>query len=173
MRIGTRSLLFGVHQVLIHPWFVAWGWTRLYGWPRDYRLWVAFFVHDLGYWGCSDMDGEVGEAHPTTGAKIMGRLFGVKWFWFTLLHSRFYAKTFWHEPSRLCYADKMAIVLTPWWIYLPLAKLSGELNEYMGHPKYAYEGQKSSNPRVWHREMQQFVERWLSEALNERRDQDA
>jgi hypothetical protein len=24
MRLGTRSLLYGVHQVGIHPWFVAW-----------------------------------------------------------------------------------------------------------------------------------------------------
>ena len=51
MNIGTKSVLFGAHQFLIHPWFVAWGWWTLYGFPWDPRLWVAFVVHDLGYIG--------------------------------------------------------------------------------------------------------------------------
>lgn len=44
MTVGTKSLLFGAHQFLIHPWFVAWGWWTLYGFPFDPRLWAAFFV---------------------------------------------------------------------------------------------------------------------------------
>lgn len=75
MKIGTRSLLFGAHQFLIHPWFVAAAWWRLYSFPFDPRLWVAFFVHDLGYWGKPNMDGPEGEEHPVFGAKIMGRWF--------------------------------------------------------------------------------------------------
>ena len=61
MNVGTRSLLFGVHQFAIHPWFVAAAWWRLYGFPFDPRLWVAFFVHDLGYWGKPNMDGAEGD----------------------------------------------------------------------------------------------------------------
>ncbi len=75
MNIGTKSVLFGAHCFVIHPLFVALAWWRLYGFPFDPRLWVAFFVHDLGYLGKTDMDGEEGEEHPWLGAAIMGRLF--------------------------------------------------------------------------------------------------
>lgn len=75
MKIGTKSVLFGAHQFLLHPLFVAVAWWRLYGFPWDPRLWVAFFVHDLGYWGKPNMDGPEGEEHPWLGARIMGRLF--------------------------------------------------------------------------------------------------
>ena len=60
MNIGIKSVLFGAHQFLIHPWFVAWGWWTLYGFPFDPRLWVAFFVHGLGYIGKPNMDGPEG-----------------------------------------------------------------------------------------------------------------
>jgi hypothetical protein len=73
--VGTRSLLFGVHQVFLHPWFVAAAWWKLNGFPCDLRLWVAFFVHDLGYRGKKDMDGAEGETHVELGAKIMAWLF--------------------------------------------------------------------------------------------------
>lgn len=75
MRIGTKSVLFGAHCFFIHPWFVAWGWYKMYGFPWDPRLWVAFFVHDLGYWGKPNMDGEEGEMHPLFGANVMHYLF--------------------------------------------------------------------------------------------------
>src|SRR3990167_10895950 len=51
LTIGTKSVLFGAHQFLIHPWFVAWAWWKLYGFPFDPRLWVAFYVHDIGCLG--------------------------------------------------------------------------------------------------------------------------
>jgi hypothetical protein len=73
--VGTRSILFGVHCWFIHPWFVAYCWWKLYGFPTDFRLWVAFFVHDLGYWGKKKMDDDEGETHPILGANIMHRLF--------------------------------------------------------------------------------------------------
>ena len=75
MRVGTKSVLFGAHAFWLHPWLVALAWTRLYGFPWDPRLWVAFFVHDLGYWGKPNMDGRPGESHPFWAARLMGRLF--------------------------------------------------------------------------------------------------
>ena len=75
MKVGTKSVIFGVHCFLIHPWFVAMAWWRLYGFPWDPRLWVAFFVHDLGYWGKPNMDGPEGEMHPALGGRIMHFLF--------------------------------------------------------------------------------------------------
>ena len=75
MKTGTKSVLFGAHCFFLHPWFVAAAWTKLYGFPWDPRLWVAFFVHDLGYIGKAAMDDEDGETHPQFGARIMYRLF--------------------------------------------------------------------------------------------------
>lgn len=154
MKIGTKSVLFGAHQFLIHPWFVACGWWTLYGFPFDPRLWVAFFVHDLGYVGKPNMDGPEGETHPRLGARIMAVLFDWhdrtfrwtdggpigEWGFFALLHSRYYAKTLGMQPSRLCMADKLAIALTPAWLYLPMVRATGEIHEYMAHAKHRIVG---------------------------------
>ncbi|MFA5187517.1 MAG: hypothetical protein WC551_13640 [Patescibacteria group bacterium] len=129
MKVGTRSLLFGVHQVLIHPVGVALAWRRLYGRP-GWRVLVCIFIHDWGYWGLANMDGEEGEDHPETGAGIAGWLFGAEYRDLCLLHSRHYARAAGVAPSRLCWADKMSILYEPWWFYLGRAWLSGELFEY-------------------------------------------
>ena len=157
MKIGTRSVLMGAHCFLIHPGFVALAWWKLYGFPFDPRLWVAFFVHDLGYWGKANMDDAEGERHVEWGARVMTRLFDGtdvynqpgciwiqhngeylwplgKWGQLSLLHSRYYAKKHDVPFSRLCVADKLAIALEPWWFYLPRVIASGEVWEYL---KYA------------------------------------
>lgn len=74
MKMGTKSLLFGAHQFLIHPLFVALAWWKLYGFPKDWRLWVAFYLHDIGYFGCEKMDDEKGEEHPITGAALVSAI---------------------------------------------------------------------------------------------------
>jgi len=129
--IGSRTVLLGVHCAVIHPWFVAWGWGRLYGRPRDLRLWAAFFLHDIGYWGQLNLDGEQGQRHPELGGRIMGGLFGPAWGRFTLYHSRHYARLAGQPVSPLCAADKLATALYPWWLYGWLAQLSGELDSYL------------------------------------------
>lgn len=131
MKVGTKSVLFGVHCFFIHPWFVALAWTKLYGFPTDLRLWIAFSVHDLGYWGCPNMDGLEGERHVEWGATLMANWFGPAWGNLCLFHSRFYAKRAGVLPSRLCMADKLVPSLEPWWFYLPRAWASGELWEYL------------------------------------------
>ena len=130
MTIGTKSLLFGAHQFLLHPLFLALAWWKLYGVPFDPRLWVAFIVHDWGYWGKPNMDGDVGQTHPELGGRIMARLFGQSWGDFTRLHSRYYAKRESREPSPLCAADKLVLLVTPRWIYLPSVLATGEAAEY-------------------------------------------
>ena len=75
MNVGTKSLLFGVHQFALHPILVAMAWWKLYGFPWDPRLWVAFVVHDWGYWGKPNMDGPARDTHPELGASIMAFLF--------------------------------------------------------------------------------------------------
>lgn len=218
MKIGTKSVLFGVHQFAIHPWFVAWAWWKLYGFPFDPRLWVAFFVHDLGYLGMPNMDGPEGEEHPMLGAEIMRRLFdrepydfdwmeysfgqhGVffragresnfnllllagwelvsipgnfavlkqaryHWHDFCLLHSRYYAKKLNMPFIRLCVADKLSFVLTPRWLYMLLARATGELNEYLKnaqHSESEHWKPTGFDANVWHAALKVYMSKWVEE----------
>ena len=130
MKLGTKSLLFGAHCFFVHPFCVLIAWIKIYGFPFDPRIWIAILVHDWGYWGKPDMDGLLGKMHPYLGAKIMRSLFGEKWYWFTLLHSRFMAREYDLEVSKLCYADKLSIKYELKWFYSLRVKLSGEYLEY-------------------------------------------
>lgn len=169
MKVGTKSVLFGAHAFWLHPWFVAYGWYKLYGFPWDLRLWVAFFVHDLGYWGTPNMDGAEGEQHPRLGAKIMGWLFdelcGITpyrqktWYQFSFYHSRYLAKIYATDPSRLCFADKMAFVVTPRWLYVPMTMLTGEVYEYMR--AHSQEVGQHNNPWRWHPFAVDYTRKWV------------
>lgn len=135
MKIGTKSLLFGVHQFLIHPIMVLWAWWIIYRkFPKLYEL-CAIITHDWGYWGLAKMDDKEGQKHP----EIMNRWWikqGHTNFYFNVAgevlgHSGFYHEKFGVELSPLYKADKLAIALCPRWIYLLLGNLSGEIHEYM------------------------------------------
>lgn len=199
MKVGTKSILFGAHCFLLHPWFVALAWYRLYGFPWDPRLWVAFFVHDLGYWGKPNMDGPEGETHPELGGWIMGWLFDKdckrhkhsvrrgnynlilaswicsnchRWENFTKYHSRSYARKHGANFSKLCVADKFAIALTPAWVYIPLATLSGEIKEYMADTKklspecpwdVIWGLLQSDNKRIWFSGLRWYMREWVKD----------
>ena len=174
MRVGTKSVLFGAHCFFIHPFFVAVGWWILYGFPWDLRLWAAFWFHDVGYLRSPNMDGDEGEGHVHLGAKIMGLLFGTYWADFTLRHSRYWAKKHGVTVSKLCYADKLAFVLTPGWLYLPMARATGELAEYMAKSRDRQAGcavfteteriqLESGHPAQWLEGLQSYTRRWVVE----------
>lgn len=130
MKTGMKSILFGVHQFLLHPLtvFVAWVW--LYKAFPTWKETVCIIMHDWGYWGKTNMDDEDGKRHPEIAENIAGKLFRTEHYELCLFHSRHYARNARKEPSLLCWADKMSILFEPWWIYLPRAWLSGELFEY-------------------------------------------
>lgn len=130
MKLGTRSLLFGVHQFLWHPFTVWLAWVKLYGSYPTWRECVCIIIHDFGYWGCKDMDGPQGQWHPYTGARIALKLFGSEHANLVLLHSRTLAARMKAEPSKLCWADKCSMLYDPQWFYLFRARLTGELKEY-------------------------------------------
>lgn len=174
MKIGTKSVLFGAHCFLIHPCFVFAAWWKLYGFPWDPRLWVAFIVHDWGYWGKPNMDGPEGETHPELGAKIMSFLFDRpgkfrKWYYFTLYHSRFLSKRDMVRYSKLCVVDKYSTYLTPAWLYIPMATLTGEIHEYMERVKpkeggkYSTMGIDITNKKVWYKSMTTYLYKWAIE----------
>lgn len=191
MTIGTKSVLFGAHCFFLHPWFVAAAWWKLYGFPWDPRLWVAFFVHDIGYLGKPNMDGPEGERHVEVGARIMGWLFdwpryrtiqntacreywlggntedwvpNQTWHDFSLYHSRYYAKRNGKPVSRLCFADKLSFCLTPRWLYLPMVTASGEIHEYLKNAQKAdscHWKPTGYDKKLWHRQLCEYMQRWV------------
>lgn len=172
MTLGTKSILFGAHCFFLHPFFVAAAWSRLYRVPTDPRLWLAFFVHDLGYLGKVNLDGPEGEEHVHLGATIMRLLCGRRWEEFTRCHSRYWAKKTGYPFSRLCVADKFAFVLTPLWLYLPMARWTGELKEYMATARHwlgetrnlePWEARclQSSDERAFLVGLRSYVNRWV------------
>lgn len=144
MKMGTKSLLFGVHQFFIHPLMVLWAWRIIYRkWPKPFQL-CAIITHDWGYWGLSNMDGAEGETHAERSSDLWYRCKGShKLFCFGLSvryqikgHSRFSAKKWNHGMlSELFQADKLSVALYPRWLYLLLGNLSGEIHEYMAIAK--------------------------------------
>jgi hypothetical protein len=173
--VGTKSVLFGAHAFWLHPWFVAAGWWKLYGFPWHPALWVAFFLHDIGYIGKPNMDGPEGETHPEIGAWLVHKIcdwpwYTHKWYDFTIGHSRFYAKKFDLPLSKLCAADKMAFQLTPDWLYLPMVTMTGEILEYMSMAKVnnKLEGVNGINPTWedkirWHMGVRKYMKDWIEE----------
>jgi hypothetical protein len=130
MKVGTKSLLFGAHQFVWHPLTVCLAWRKLYSrWPTWEEL-LCIVVHDWGYWGKDNMDGAVGKEHPWFGAQLATLMLGIEWGEFTLRHSRSMCKLEGLEPSKLCWADKVAITFEPEQFYLWRCRLAGELAEY-------------------------------------------
>lgn len=129
MKVGTKSVLIGVHQFIWHPFTVFLAWLDLYGWPTWWEF-VCIIVHDLGYLGKDNMDGESGHFHPELGAKIAGWLCGEKARLECLGHSRSYAESHKLPTSRLCWADKWSPMFDPTHFYWLRGTLSEEIAEY-------------------------------------------
>lgn len=168
MKVGTKSLLFGVHQFLYHPWTVARAWRRLYRrWPTFEEA-ICIFCHDLGYGGKPNMDGPEGRSHPELGADIAAELVylwrelrghpeevcdsGYLWAWhLTINHSTHSANARGQHTSMLYLADKASILCEYRWFYLLRARLSGELTEYIANSPIEAEITCVNQPRCWFR----------------------
>ena len=133
MKIGTKSLLFGVHQFMLHPALVLLAWLVYYKrFPRLFQL-CAIVTHDWGYWGCSNMDGNEGSFHPERAAGLwsyFGR-FGEDVAFEILGHSGSYASHFNFPLSKLFKADKLSVIFLSCFVYIILSSLTGEIIEYM------------------------------------------
>ena len=155
MRIGTKILLFGTHNFLLHPLLVLVATRIIWGcWP-GWRGVVCIMIHDWGYWGSSHIDGEPqSDGHPRLGAEIAGCLFGLKYRKVVMYHSRTLAKLDKEQTSWLCWPDKAFWLLMPNWLISLLCKLSGELQEYEQTPYHCGFG---FDPERWKRQ----VDSWL------------
>ena len=160
MNIGTKSVLFGVHQFLIHPVIVFYAWLIIHRSLPTLAELMAIITHDLGYWGLSNMDGLEGSKHPGIAAEFWRRRFGAFGDEVADLivgHSRFHAKANDLPLSRLFRPDKVATALYPIWLYLLLANLSGEIKEYMrlrGSEKYPDHQPRAQTQIQWFLEIQ-------------------
>ncbi len=76
--------------------------------------------------------------------------------------------------SKLCYADKLAFAMTPGWLYLPMARATGELAEYMaksrdrqaggaGFTETEHTRLESGDPTLWLEGLQSYTKRWVEE----------
>ncbi|HDY89480.1 MAG TPA: hypothetical protein ENH82_15375 [bacterium] len=164
MKIGTKSLLFGVHQFALHPFLVLLAWLIIYKkMPRLSSL-CAIITHDWGYWGLSNMDGKEGEAHPERSAKIWVWLLKYSDFrWRVCIsimgHSRFNAAKHNMNLSMLFRADKLSMALCPSWLYLLLGNLTGEIKEYIGHGSIKGDAGKYKDvPKVSSNQIQWLIE---------------
>lgn len=146
--MGTKSVLFGVHQFLWHPWTVARAWRWLYGrWPNVYE-WCAVVCHDIGYVGKDAMDSPEGQTHPELGAKVAmylaygiarlrfrckdsATIIGLRVYKLCLFHSTHYAQKQNAPVSALYLPDKACVLFDPPLFYLIRGELSGEVHEYV------------------------------------------
>jgi hypothetical protein len=176
MRMGTKSLLFGCHQFVLHPIFVYSAWVKCYKKLPNPKETICIVIHDWGYFGKPNMDGPEGESHPNWAAcwalnnldviggpqDTSGRYYNL-----CLCHSRFAARSMGLEVSKLCLPDKIGVGLMPVWLWVGLGKLSGEVHEYMKQDKYEINhlgpnGTSFRTPSMFFRDYKNITKRWLA-----------
>ena len=134
MQIGTKTLLYGNHQFILHPLFVGAAWVKYYHKLPNHKEAICIAIHDWGYWGKPNLDGKEGEQHPIWAAtwaflhldneKDSTGWFIPKYFKLCLHHSSFLAKKQNRPVSRMCIPDKLAVAMMPIWLIVLLGKLT-------------------------------------------------
>lgn len=154
MRLGTKTMLFGVHQLFVHPFLVTISWILLYKSLPSYKELFCIFIHDWGYFGKKDLKGADGDTHPELGANIAGKLLGKKWGDFILGHSTFYAARKEIGVSKLMAPDKYWHCIVPYWLYALLSIPTGEMKHYrkLNHARQVANG--SASNKEWFRQLQ-------------------
>lgn len=129
--VGTLSLLVGAHWPP-HIAMVTLAWRWLYGsWPT-WRELACICLHDVGYAGCEQMDGDDGTLHPERGARIADRLFGKPFGDLIRGHSKGYADIAGVPLSKLYGPDKLSHAFEVSACYAFRTRLTGELQQYRG-----------------------------------------
>jgi hypothetical protein len=79
------------------------------------------------------------------------------------------AKRYGTEPSKLCFADKLAFVITPAFIYLPCVWMTGEWKEYATAHNHEVH-HDAVTLRGWYYPSREYVRRWVLEHLDGKSD---
>jgi hypothetical protein len=164
MKIGTKSLLFGGHQFILHPAFVFVAWIRLYKSLPNWKETICIVIHDWGYWGKPNMDGAEGEQHPIWAGAWAEKHLGPQYLELCRYHSRFLARQHDCEVSKLCLADKYGVALMPIWLWVLLCMATGEINEYMSDAKYEINKParaRYSSPQEWFKSYKKICQKWI------------
>lgn len=128
MKEGTKSVLFGCHNPLIHGIFVLMAWRLEYkSWPKWWEV-ICIFLHDIGVWGrqyLSDDRAKIG--HWKLGATIATNLvFLITRDWVLSLEAHYLVaghcpEESGYRKSKLWTPDKKCSLVTPiwllWWNY--------------------------------------------------------
>ena len=150
MTLGTKTLLFGVHQVIIHPLLVTISWIRLYHSFPNWKELFCIFIHDWGYWGKPNLKNADGDTHPQLGANIAEKLLGSEWRDFILGHSSFYVVRNNIKASKLLAPDKYFHCLIPLWAYKILAVPTGEFRHYRDIKHCRQVADQSETDKEWY-----------------------
>lgn len=143
MTEGTKSVLLGCHNPLIHGLCVLRAWRQEYGsWPCWWQI-IGIFLHDIGVWGREYLSDDTAKrGHWKLGADLTSK---IVLFWCGKSITALFA---WHfvaghcpeesrvNPSPLMRADKRSWLVAPelwmWW-------------------NYWFEGFKGYTPKKWKR----------------------
>ncbi len=154
MKLGTKTLLFGVHQIFLHPLLVLIAWIKLYKSFPSFKELFCIFIHDWGYWGMESLKCAKGDTHPELGARIVNKLFGSEWRDFILGHSSFYIKRNGIPQSKLLPPDKYWHCIIPLWVYKLLAVPTGEFAHYRGLKHARQVSNLDASDKEWWDELQ-------------------
>jgi len=124
MKEGTKSVLFGCHNPILHGIFVLMAWKLEYkAWPKWWEI-ICIFLHDIGVWGrqyLSDDDAKIG--HWETGAHFAVWLFNFGPLRFANLGGAPFLFIAGHAPeesgypkSKLWKPDKRVWLVAPLWL---------------------------------------------------------
>lgn len=110
-----------------------------------------FALHDVGYFGCTDIENGDGLRHPEGGARIVDWLVGKEYGDLVRGHSGGYADLMGLPRSKLYAADKCAFATEMGWLYLWRCGLTGELAEYRAflHSKPRKDISQDLSHREW------------------------
>ena len=155
MNLGTKTLLFGVHQIAIHPFLVTVAWIKLYKSLPTWREMLCIIIHDWGYWGKPNLKDADGDRHPELGARIAGKMLGSEWSDFILGHSSFYIIRNQIEPSKLMAPDKYWHCIISLWAYKAMAVPTGEFKHYRELKHARQVADQKDSDAVWWANLQQ------------------
>ena len=128
MKEGTKSLLFGCHNPIMHGTWVLLTWRIQYkSWPKWWQI-ICIYLHDIGIWGRQYLsDDNAKKGHWELGAWLSSHI-----VWHiagkrrrSYLFHRSYKFCAGHCPSesqyqksKLFMADKRSWVVAPmWWLW--------------------------------------------------------
>lgn len=129
MRIGTRSLIFGLHSFFVHPILMLAIFKKVVGRRADFVEIVCILIHDIGYFGKPNMDGVEGNLHPYAGAKLARFLFGDRGWRLCVGHNDEVREVEGLPRSVIYAVDKYFYVVIPVWLQKALGIMSGEYKE--------------------------------------------